>query len=77
LKSKHRTGLLSKNNNPGLVFFKLIIWNIDIHTCLLDSTFLCPHLYFIIKYILYKNVSCWKKSQGRSIYNIKLLSQNI
>jgi hypothetical protein len=24
-----------------------------------------------------KNVSCWKKSQGGSIYNIKLLSQNI
>ena len=24
---------------------KLIIWNIDIHTCLLDTTFLCPHLY--------------------------------
>ena len=23
---------------------KLIIWNIDIHICLLDSTFLCPHL---------------------------------
>ena len=20
------------------------LWNIDIHTCLLDSTFLCPHL---------------------------------
>jgi hypothetical protein len=49
---------LSKNNNPGWVFIKkyqepcfhdfflkLIIWNIDIHTCLLDSTFLCPHLY--------------------------------
>ena len=27
-------------------FLKLIIWNIDIHTCLLDSTFLCPHLLF-------------------------------
>ena len=27
-------------------FLKLIIWNIDIHTCLLDSTFLCPHLFF-------------------------------
>ena len=27
-------------------FFKYIIWNIDIHTCLLDSTFLCPHLYY-------------------------------
>ena len=27
-------------------------------------------LYFIIKYILYKNVSCWKKSQGGSIYEI-------
>jgi hypothetical protein len=25
---------------------------------------------FIIKYILYKNVSCWKKSQGGSIYKI-------
>ena len=25
-------------------FLKLKIWNIDIHTCLLDSTFLCPHL---------------------------------
>ena len=25
-------------------FLKLIIRNIDIHTCLLDSTFLCPHL---------------------------------
>jgi hypothetical protein len=25
----------------------LIIWNIDIHTCLLDSTFLCPHLLII------------------------------
>jgi hypothetical protein len=24
-----------------------------------------------------KNVSCWKNSQGGSIYNIKLLSQNI
>ena len=24
--------------------FKLIICNIDIHTCLLDSTFRCPHL---------------------------------
>ena len=24
-----------------------------------------------------KNVSCWKKSQGGSIYNRKLLSQNI
>jgi hypothetical protein len=24
-----------------------------------------------------KNVSCWKKSQGGSIYNVKLLSQNI
>jgi hypothetical protein len=27
-------------------------------------------LYFIIKYILYKNVSCWKNSQGGSIYKI-------
>jgi hypothetical protein len=28
-------------------FIKLIIiWNIDIHTCLLDSTFPCPHLFF-------------------------------
>jgi hypothetical protein len=26
------------------MFSKLIIWNIDIHTCLLDITFLCPHL---------------------------------
>ena len=26
-------------------FLKLIIWNIDIHTCLSDSTFLCPHLF--------------------------------
>ena len=56
IKTQDRT--LSKNNNPGLVFylkksrapvsmtffFKLIIWNIDIHTCLLDNTFLCPHL---------------------------------
>jgi hypothetical protein len=29
---------------PWIFFFKLIIWNIDIHTCLLDSTFLWPHL---------------------------------
>ena len=28
-----------------IFFLKLIIWNIDIHTCLLDSTFLCPHLF--------------------------------
>jgi hypothetical protein len=28
-----------------IFFFNLIIWNIDIHTCLLDSTFMCPHLY--------------------------------
>jgi hypothetical protein len=49
-----------QNNNPGLVFFikksrtpvfmtfflKLIVWNIDIHICLLDSTFLCPHLLY-------------------------------
>jgi hypothetical protein len=27
-----------------IFFFNLIIWNIDIHTCLLGSTFLCPHL---------------------------------
>ena len=27
-----------------MFFLKLIIWNIDIHTCLLDSTFLCLHL---------------------------------
>ena len=27
-----------------ILFFKLIIWNIDIHTCLLDSSFLCPYL---------------------------------
>ena len=26
-------------------FLKLIICNIDIHTCFLDSTFLCPYLY--------------------------------
>ena len=58
---------LSKNNYPGLVFYqknsrtsvsmnlfllKLIIWNIDIHTCLLGSTFLCPHL-FLYKYIYF------------------------
>ena len=44
IKTQDRT--LSKNNNPRLVFYlKLIIWNIDIHTCLLDSTFLCPHLF--------------------------------
>ena len=30
---------------------KLIIMNIDIHTCLLDSTFLCPHLFLINLYI--------------------------
>ena len=46
IKTQDRT--LSKNNNPRLVFYlKLIIWNIDIHTCLLDSTFLCPHLLII------------------------------
>jgi hypothetical protein len=28
-----------------IFFLKLIIWNIDIHTCLLDSTFLYPHLF--------------------------------
>jgi hypothetical protein len=28
-------------------FLKLIIWNIDIHTCLLDSTYLCPHLLYL------------------------------
>jgi hypothetical protein len=33
----------NKNTGPD---FRLIIWNIDIHTCLLDSTFLCPHLYY-------------------------------
>ena len=64
---------LSKNNNPGLVlllkksrnpvsmifvFLKLIIWNIDIHTCLLDSTYLCPHLF-----ILQKKVASWHKPQ--------------
>jgi hypothetical protein len=41
--------LLFFNNTslcPWIFFFlKLIIWNIDIHTCLLDSTFLCPHLF--------------------------------
>jgi hypothetical protein len=29
---------------------------IDIHTCLLDSTFLCPHL-FIYKQLIYKNTN--------------------
>jgi hypothetical protein len=32
-------------------FFKLIIWNIDNHTCRLDSTFLCPHLLIYVKYL--------------------------
>ena len=30
--------------STNFFFLKLIIWNIDIQTCLLDSTFLCPHL---------------------------------
>ena len=51
IKTQDRT--LSKYKNPGplcpwIFFSKLIIWNIDIHTCLLDSTFLCPHVYIII-----------------------------
>jgi hypothetical protein len=32
---------------------------------------------FYNKIYTIKNVSCWKKSQSGSIYNIKLLSQNI
>jgi hypothetical protein len=32
---------------------------------------------FYNKIYTIKNVSCWKNSQGGSIYNIKLLSQNI
>ena len=43
-----------------IFFLKLIIWNIDIHTCLLDSTFLCPHLYIIREYI---DVQCTVKVQ--------------
>jgi hypothetical protein len=35
------------------------------------------NIVFYNKIYTIKNVSCWKKSQGGSIYNIKLLSQNI
>jgi hypothetical protein len=38
-------------------FLKLIIWNIDIHTCLLDSTFLCPHLFKLKKNLFLLNLS--------------------
>ena len=31
-------------NSIDQKFINVIIWNIDMHTCLLDSTFLCPHL---------------------------------
>ena len=33
------------------------------------------NIVFYNKIYTIKNVSCWKKSQGGSIYNIKLLSQ--
>ena len=35
------------------------------------------NIVFYNKIYTIKNVSCWNKSQGGSIYNIKLLSQNI
>ena len=38
-------------------FFKLIIWNIDNHTCRLDSTFLCPHLLIYNIYVTYTNIT--------------------
>ena len=40
-----------------IFFLKLIIWNIDIHTCLLDSTFLCPHL-CMFKKIMTPSINC-------------------
>jgi hypothetical protein len=68
IKTQDRT--LSKNNNTGLVFYlknpgplcpwnlfllMLIIWNIDIHTCLLDSTFL--HGSWIYNYLCNQRLS--------------------
>ena len=35
-----------------------ILWNIDIHTCLLDSPFLCPHLLFNTKYYEQRVLLC-------------------
>ena len=35
------------------------------------------NIVFYNKVYTIKNVSCWKKSHGGSIYNMKLLSQNI
>ena len=51
-------------------FLKLIIWNIDIHTCLLDSTFLCPHLYDKKKSCLLISVSAVvSKKISRTYYD--------
>ena len=41
---KTQDRILSKNNNPGLVFFlKLIIWNIDIHNLAFWTAHFCVH----------------------------------
>jgi hypothetical protein len=74
--------LLKKSRTPvSMIFFlKLIIWNIDIHTCLLDNTFLCPHLYiyiytkYCVVFLLMNKYSKKKKkswTQGSWIFLIK------
>jgi hypothetical protein len=65
----------NKNTEPNFVsmnrffFLKLIIRNIDIHTCLLDSTFLCPHL-------LYKYMQCVPNKRKSSTVNNKSQTKN-
>ena len=72
IKTQERT--LSKNNNPAPLCPRfLIIWNIDIHTYLLDSTFLCPHLY----YLKIKHWRVFTRSMGSSRkYSISIRKTN-
>jgi hypothetical protein len=64
-------------------FFKLIIWNIDIHTCLLDSTFLCPHLLNIenklqkFAFHCYTNFNYLKNSEHLIIKNKLIINNRI
>ena len=79
---------IKQKYNPGLVFlskkssipvsmifvFKLIIWNIDINTCLLDNTFLCSHLLYkknnAISYLISIQVSKVEKIIIRNNLNV-------
>jgi hypothetical protein len=57
-------------------FLKLIIWNIDIHTSLLDSIFLCPHLLLKQKKIR-KSKGTTKNRKVRCVHIVNELISNI